>query len=266
MGFWNEKHPEAITSSTVSQEPLRGSRSRNSQYTLPDYEKKDITYKKRIRIFRLITRILSLITNAIVVGTLSFTLAKYYLTKNKVIEGNVHPWITPTILWPSLMLLGMAAATFLLNAITLCCYCRGVNSANKAATVTTVASFIFLAIHVTAWIVVAGLYRWGRTGNDLWGYSCSDKADAIQEQVKDFIDFGKLCTMQEGTWFVSIIEAIVYLLTFIITVWMVRRASTKRKIGKIRESMSMETGYAQNLEMGTMHSQKHGKKYMPLSG
>ena len=39
-------------------------------------------------------------------------------------------------------------------------------------------------------------YRAGRTESDLWGWSCSDKADAIQEQFSSVVDFGKLCDTQ----------------------------------------------------------------------
>ncbi|KAF4624490.1 hypothetical protein G7Y89_g13682 [Cudoniella acicularis] len=267
MGFWNEKHSSTAASTSVaSMEPLRTTH-RDSGYLLSEFEKKDLAYKKRIRILRFISRLVSLILNALVMGTLSYALAKYFLTRNHVLPGGTNPWITPTTLWPSLMLLGIATVTFILNAITLFAYCcGGVQSANKASTVTSVAGYIFLAAHLVAWVVAAGLYRYGRTGNDLWGYSCSDKADAVQEQVQSFLDFGKLCTMQQGTWFISIIEAGVYLLTLIVTIFMVRRASTKKKLGKIRESLSMQTEYAHTVEMGSMHNTRGGNKYMPLSG
>jgi hypothetical protein len=45
---------------------------------------------------------------------------------------------------------------------------------------------------------------------------------------------------------------------------MVRRASTKKKMAKIQESLSMGSGYNQVLEMGTMHSIGTGKGYMPV--
>lgn len=33
-------------------------------------------------------------------------------------------------------------------------------------------------------------------GKTLWGYSCGDEAEKIQEEVMSFVDFGKLCDMQ----------------------------------------------------------------------
>ena len=55
-----------------------------------------------------------------------------------------------------------------------------------------------LAAHVIVWAVTMGLFKMANTGHDLWGHSCSPQADAIQEQVKSFLDFGKLCMLQVG--------------------------------------------------------------------
>jgi len=103
----------------------------------------------------------------------------------------------------------------------------------------------------------------GSNGKDLWGYSCSGQADKLQEEVKSFLDFGKLCTMQTGAWYVSIVETVVYLLTFVVTILMLRRASHKKKLSKVRESMNMEAGY-DRVELGSVY--KQGRRYMPLAG
>jgi hypothetical protein len=53
-----------------------------------------------------------------------------------------------------------------------------------------------MGVHVIVWGVSVGLYKYANTGKDLWGWSCGDAADEIQDEVKSFLDFGKLCTMQ----------------------------------------------------------------------
>ncbi len=53
------------------------------------------------------------------------------------------------------------------------------------------------------WGVTVGLFKMANNGNDLWGYSCSDKADQIQAEVQGFLNFGKLCTMQMGLIWVN---------------------------------------------------------------
>ena len=56
------------------------------------------------------------------------------------------------------------------------------------------------------------------------------------------------------------------------TILVVRRASHKKKLAKVRESVSMETGYrghdqnAQGIEMGTTYKPGTGRRYMPLAG
>lgn len=214
------------------------------------------------------------------VGTLAFSLAKYFLTKNKVIAGNVHPLATPTKLWPTIMLLAIATVTFLMNFITICAYLCGVGAANKTNSVFSIVGYIMLAAHVVVWAVSAGAFKMASNGHDLWGWSCSTNADAIQEEVKAFMDFGKLCTiqaslpirrekyanaLQTGAWYTSIIEAAVYFVTFLVVILMVRRAAYKKKIARVKSTISMDTGYGQNLELGTSYKPVTGKRYMPVA-
>ncbi|TVY59565.1 hypothetical protein LSUE1_G009726 [Lachnellula suecica] len=268
MAPWSKKSSTSVYIASVQpgKEPLR-TESRNSGFsTVAGFEKKDTAYKKRIRILRFFSRAFSLILNGVMMGTMSFSLAKYYLTRNHLIASNQHPWITPTKVWPSFMLLGIATVTFFMNLITLLAYCCGVNAANRVNSVTGVLGYIFLFAHFAAWIVAAGLYRMARDGKDLWGYSCSDASDQVQGQVQSFLNFGELCTMQQGTWYISIIEAIAYLLTFVVTLLVFRRVSHKKKMAKIRESsLSYETGYEQNVELGTACKPGDGKQYMPVA-
>ncbi|TVY34537.1 hypothetical protein LOCC1_G007780 [Lachnellula occidentalis] len=272
MAPWNKKSNTSVHSTAFkpgsSKEPLRSSTRTSGLSHVAEFEKKDLAYKTRIRILRFFSRTFSLLLNAIMMCTLSYTLAKYYLTRNHLIDGKstVHPWVTPTTLWPTAMLLSIATVTFVMDLITLCSYCCGVGAANTASSVTSVLGYVLLCVHGAAWVVAAGLYRMARDGRDLWGYSCSDAADGVQEQVKSFLDFGKLCTMQQGTWYISIIEAVTYLLTFVVTLMVMRRASYKKKLAKVRESTLLyETGYEQNVELGTAYRPGVGEQYMPVA-
>lgn len=119
-----------------------------------------------------------------------------------------------------------------------------------------------LAAHFVAWAVAVGLYRMENGLHSLWGWSCSDESDQIQTQVQSFLDFGKLCTMQQGTWYISIIEAITYLLTFVILVLVSLRADNKKKLEKVREST---LSYDSNYELGTVYKPGFGQQYVPVA-
>ncbi|KAK0111139.1 hypothetical protein ONS95_001515 [Cadophora gregata] len=185
MGYFNKRSSSNVyIASASSPGELPYSSSRHSGFaSLPDLEKKDQKYKRTIRVLRFISRLVSLILNAIMIGILSFALAKYYLTRNHVTADNQKAWVTPATLWPTFMLLGIAAVTFCMNLITLCSYVCGVGAANKSQTITTTLGIILLAVHFVSWAVAAGLFRMAETGTDLWGYTCSSKADEIQVQV-----------------------------------------------------------------------------------
>jgi len=263
MGFFNEKkRASAYVSPALLQESPRHS---GFAPPLQEMEEKDLKYKKSIRIFRFITRLLSVILNALMIGVLSFALYKYYTTKSHPISSTnaSSAWVNPATLWPTFVLLGISVITFFMNVFTLLAYCCGVGAANKVNSCSTWISYIFLGIHVLMWISATGAFKIGSNGKDLWGYSCSSEADKLKEEVKSFVDFGKLCTMQAGAWYVSIIQTAVYFLTFIVTVLTLRRASQKKKMNKMRDSMNMEAGY-DRVELGGVY--KQGRRYMPLAG
>jgi len=261
MGFVGEKNKASVYSST----PLDRNASRNSEALLTDLEKKDLAYKRRIRIFRLLSRIFSLFLNAYMVGSMSYALAKYYLTRNRILPGNSHPWATPTVLWPTFMLLGIATVTFLLNFITVSAYvCCGFSGANKLDSLMSKIGYVMLAGHVVAWAVATGLFKMANTGKDLWGYSCSPTADQIEDEVKAYMNFGTLCNLQMGSWAVSIIETATYAITFSVAILMVRRMAHKKKLERVK-SMLLEERNVYSPEVGTMHNTNKGSKYMPVA-
>ncbi len=126
---------------------------------------------------------------------MTYALAKYYTTKNHNAHGT-SIWASPTMLWPTFMLLAVSLVTVVLNIFTICAYFRGVEKANTTSSVAGCIGYALLAVHVLVWAVSIGLFKMANTGKDLWGYSCGSQADAIQEEVQSFVDFGKLCTTQ----------------------------------------------------------------------
>lgn len=256
MAFVGEKGGDIAYSTTTT--------PRDDQFST--LEKKDLVYKRRIRALRFASRLASLILAAIMVGILSFSLAKYFLTRNHILPDNSHPWITPTVLWPTFMLLAISIVTFWMNLFTLCTYVCGVGAANKLGSVTSFVGYVMLAVHVVVWAVGVGLFKMANTGHDLWAQSCSARSDEIQKEVQSFMDFGKLCTVQTGAWYISIIEAVAYFLTFIVTILMLKRASHKKKMTRAREASSREASSGAPLELGTVYAPGSRKQYLPVAG
>jgi hypothetical protein len=103
------------------------------------------------------------------------------------------------------MLLAIAALTFIMNFIVVCSYLCGLNAANKTSSITGYISYVLLAVRVVAWAIAAGLYQKANTGNDLWGYSCGDRADAIQDEVQSYLNFNNLCLTQVNLLTISLL-------------------------------------------------------------
>ena len=125
-----------------------------------------------------------------------YALVKFYTTKNHKVANNMSIWGASTTLWPTFMLLAVALVTLVLNIVTICAYFRSVEKANSTNNVAGYIGYGLLAVHVLVWAVSMGLFKMANTGKDLWGWSCGAGADAIQEEVISFVDFGKLCTTQ----------------------------------------------------------------------
>ena len=155
---------------------------------------------------------------------MAYALSKYYTTKNHNVNGTMSVWGKSTTLWPTFLLLAVALITLLLNLITICAYFRGgVEKANSTSNAASYIGYVLLAVHVIVWAVSMGLFKMANSGKDLWGYSCGSQADAIQEEVKSFIDFGKLCTTQVRSYvlrlFCPCLGVNLMLLTYHVTDW-----------------------------------------------
>jgi len=222
---------------------------------LEELEKQDLVYKQRIRYIRLLSRILSTILAAYILGSLSFSLSRYVLTKDRIIPESNPPrtaWPDPTVLWPTFMLIALAAFTLFMNFIGLVAYCCGFGAARKTHKVTGKLIHIELAVKLVAWGVAMGLFKMATEDQtDLWGYTCGPASDAIQDQVSSFMDFGQLCTIQQGSWYTMIAETALYALVLITLLLSLLRRRHKKVMTRERElAKTYESGGAQ--ESGIM--------------
>jgi hypothetical protein len=72
-------------------------------------------------------------------------------------------------------------------------------------------------------------------------------------------------TYETGAWYVSIIEAAVYGITFVVAILFLRRTSHKNKLQRARGNLIMETKYQHNTELETSYTAGVGKTYLPVS-
>jgi len=194
---------------------------------------KDEKLKRQIRIFRFVSRIISTILSAFVVGSMTFSLQRFLSTRHVHVYGYGSIWAEPTSLWPTLMLLVIAVITFGINFSVLCSYCfGGIKAANTVSNYGGRFIYVMLAAEVIVWAITTGLYKMGNTGNDLWGWSCGSTSDEIQPLVQSFLDFGQLCMVQTGTFATTIIETVLYVLTFVTYLVVARRRMHKKKMKK----------------------------------
>jgi hypothetical protein len=141
-------------------------------------------YKRYLRIGRIATKVITV-----------FMTLKYQTTKNEI-RNERSAWPKHPKLWPTFLLLGGAGLTLLLSAVTLFSYCFCFDKARGSWKLTLVK----YAIHILAWIIISTLYRYEKglhgVNNDLWGWSCSQEAAAIQTEFKGVVDFQSLCSVQ----------------------------------------------------------------------
>ncbi|MCJ1395191.1 hypothetical protein MMC18_008074 [Xylographa bjoerkii] len=207
----------------------------------PEFQKlheQDIKIKHRVRILRFVSRLISTVLSAYMVASMAYALSMYFTTRNYTLNGGGHPWAPNTVLWPTYMVLAIAAVTMMMNLITLCFYCCGVDAANKSSKIMGYLGYIVMAVHAVVWAITTGLFKMANIGNDLWGFSCSAEADAIQGQVESLLNFNDLCMVQQGTWVVTIIETVSYIILLIIYIYAARRLMHKRRLSKFDQSMA----------------------------
>ncbi|CAN9087560.1 unnamed protein product [Alternaria sp. RS040] len=175
---------------------------------LEEAEIEDRHLKTRIRKLRIVSRTLALFISIAVLVPTALTLYKFLSTRTiyrtvALPSGQSvsrTPWAHNTRAWPTYMYFGVAAVSVLLNFTTMFSYKFGIEKANVASVVTSTFSWINLIGNFVVWCVAAGLYRAEKDkngkSNDLWGWTCSAGARAIQKEFVGDIDFGRYCNVQ----------------------------------------------------------------------
>jgi hypothetical protein len=142
---------------------------------------------RKMKIYVIVQQSLTAIFSIVIIAIMALTLAKYNSTKNVPGAWPANPLLSPTI-----VLLVMACLTCVADiTIVFAHFFRGnvVNSMMKlVAKIRAVMGFL----QAMATAAGAGYFKIANNnsnGNDLWGWSCSDAADAMQNVNSS----GQLC-------------------------------------------------------------------------
>jgi hypothetical protein len=174
------------------------------------------------------------------------TLAKFLATKDTwrtitLSSGQTvtrTAWAKSTRAWPTWAYFAVAATSTLLNFITIFAYRYGVEKANKANYVTQTFSLVVMLGNLIVWSVAAGMYRHemgkGGKNDDLWGWTCSAGARAIQKEFKADVDFGKFCNVQSVSWYTGLVQVGAALFTLVIYGMVIMRRRSKGRVEPLR--------------------------------
>ncbi|KAF2658088.1 hypothetical protein K491DRAFT_703033 [Lophiostoma macrostomum CBS 122681] len=213
--------------------------------------------KMQIRRLRFVSRILAFLISIAVFTPIAMTLHKFLTTKD-VFHDVISPdgtiqsrtaWAKNSKEWPTYMYFAVAATSLLLNLVIVLAYMfSGVDSANRAAVAATVFTWIHMIGNLIVWAIAASLYRTekdkGGKHNDLWGWTCSAPAKAIQKDFAHVVDFNAYCNIQSISWYIGLVQVAAALLTVIIYIMTYKRMKMKKSI-KRRTQLISARGYPQ---------------------
>ncbi|KAF2252411.1 hypothetical protein BU26DRAFT_422632 [Trematosphaeria pertusa] len=210
----------------------------------------DAALKARIRRLRVISRVLAFLISIAVFIPITLTLHKFLTTQNTYHDvagpdGSTTrrtAWAKDSKVWPTWMYFLIAGVSLLLNFVILFSYKFGIETANKAAMVATTFTWVVMLGNLVVWSVAASLYRTEKDkdgkSNDLWGWTCSAAARAIQKEFAKEVDFDRFCSVQSISWYIGLVQVAAAVLTVVIYVFVLMRRRSKKKLKRQSKILS----------------------------
>ena len=130
---------------------------------------------------------------------MTHNLVVYYSTINAVAQGQ-RLWPTNPKLWPTYVMLGVAALSSILATIVLLAYLWGTKAANRWNTVRFGLSMATIGFLIVMWAIAAGGMQStsdfdGTGSQSLWSATC-DASDQTHELFGHTVDFSRFCLEQ----------------------------------------------------------------------
>lgn len=175
---------------------------------------------------------------------ISMTLHKFLTTKDTFREAptptggtiNRNAWALQNKMWPTYIFFGTAVVSTAIHLGVLISYCCSVRASNAVDTFGTWVQSIELIGQLVLWAVVSAIYKYEKEKtengkhNDLWGWTCSGPAQAIQKTFKDVVPFNDYCNIQTAGWYAGLVQIGAILLAIVIWVLVWRRKKSKAAV------------------------------------
>ena len=156
--------------------------------------------RRYLTIVLLLSKCVSAILSTLMECSMVYMMYKYKSTRSVSRAEYAGPWPKNPKLWPTLLLAVASGLTLLLTVGSLLSQiCKTLRRSGQTAKGRPLVTTVKYAVHIGTWACVAVAYRLGKTGDDLWGWSCSDSADAIQKAFENDVNFSSLCKLQVCT-------------------------------------------------------------------
>jgi hypothetical protein len=138
------------------------------------------------------TDVVTALLSAVIEILILFVLYKFFVTKDIPIEGRPWgPWAKKSVIWPTLMFAMASLVSLVVAVASLVALLH--RSRRKASSF----NLVFVIIQLVAWFIVIIIYRAEKTQNDLWGWSCTQKAKFLDRRFADNkVHFEDLCNIQ----------------------------------------------------------------------
>jgi hypothetical protein len=200
--------------------------------------------KHRIRSLKVIQRVLAALTSIATLIPITMTLHKYLSTRGIIRaapdgHGGIidrSAWALETKSWPTYMYFATALVSVLTHIGVLLGYMCSIRTANRIDSVGTTIQMLEMGSQVIIWIVATAIYKYEKQitengkHNDLWGWTCSGPAQALQETFQDVVPFNSYCNIQSASWYAGLVQVGGTLLSITIFLLAWKRKKSKQTI------------------------------------
>jgi hypothetical protein len=142
------------------------------------------------------------------------------------------------------MYFSIAVISLAFNTAIMVSYLHSIKTANTVATVGGWFTGVVLLLNLIVWTVTTALYKQQSVvvndrgiQNDLWGWTCSPAAQALQPVFDDQINFDTYCDIQGVSFYIGLVQVAASLFTILLFVLALRRVHSKKAV---RKSMTVQ--------------------------